>query len=69
MDSTELDDRSDRNPNEPPSHRECWGNAARILRNAEMVTDRGLMDQYDKIACSWMALGSLLAEDAENQYA
>lgn len=42
------------------SFQECTINAARLLRNAETVTDLALMERLEKVADSWISLGHLI---------
>lgn len=41
---------------------EALDNAARLLRNAEVETDRVLMERLTGIADSWVVIAQLLAE-------
>jgi hypothetical protein len=50
---------------EPVTPLTCYQTAARLLRNAEMHTDRDLMDKYDTIARTWIVLGQSLEETTE----
>jgi len=51
-----------------PTPDECYGSAARILRNAEGCLDREMMDKLDSIARSWMALGAMVEDGDEHSY-
>jgi hypothetical protein len=42
-------------------------NAARILRNAEMVTDQALMERLEALADSWNSLARTLLADRDNR--
>ncbi|MEU8886728.1 hypothetical protein [Streptomyces sp. NPDC048442] len=37
-------------------------NAARLLELAELNPNPALMERYDAVACSWLAMASLLLE-------
>lgn len=50
-----------------PSPRECFANTARLLRNAEMQTDRQLAGQFDDFARTWMVLGAQVMELEEER--
>jgi len=52
---------------EPPiTAQEAFDNAARILRQAEMLTDRDLMEKMTGIADSWTMLGEKVHELTRN---
>ncbi len=51
-----------------PTPDECFANSARLLRNAEMETDRDLMDKYDTLSRTWMMLGSTVGETHEHSF-
>lgn len=38
------------------------GNAARLLQNAEMITDLALMERLERLADSWIAIARTVAE-------
>lgn len=58
---------SDIDEHDVPSPRECFANTARLLRNAEMETDRQVAGQLDDFARTWMALGSQVLELEEER--
>ncbi len=52
-------------PSDVPTVDECVGNAARLLRQAEMTTDLALMERLEGVSDSWRALAGLLHERSE----
>lgn len=38
------------------------GHAARLLRNAEMITDQALMQRMESLADSWIAIARVVAD-------
>ncbi|TQN30617.1 hypothetical protein FHX37_0499 [Haloactinospora alba] len=48
-----------------PTREEALATAARLLRDAEMIQDRGLMELYTEMANGWLSLASVL-QDAES---
>ncbi|MGW2936049.1 hypothetical protein ACWDA7_30325 [Streptomyces sp. NPDC001156] len=49
---------------EPPTADSALVNAARLLRNAEMVTDLALMQRLESLADSWIAIARTIADRA-----
>lgn len=47
---------------EPVTVEAALANAARLLRNAEMITDHSLMARLDALADSWIAIARTVAE-------
>lgn len=41
---------------------EALTNAARLLERAEIEPNPTLMERFDSLACSWLAMANLLAE-------
>ncbi|GAA1766215.1 hypothetical protein [Streptomonospora arabica] len=51
-------------PQGAPTRDEALANAARLLREAELIQDRGLMERYTEMANSWLTIASVL-QDSE----
>lgn len=49
-------------PAEPITSQNALGNAARLLRNAEVVTDHSLMQRLESLADSWIAIARTVTE-------
>lgn len=47
-------------PLELPTPELALANAVRLLRDAEMTTDRQLMKRYEKLADSWIQISGML---------
>lgn len=43
-----------------PTPEDAMRNAVRLLRSAEMLTDRQLMERYEKLADSWITVAGVL---------
>jgi hypothetical protein len=59
-----VSDEPDRAPTaaEPVTADSALANAARLLQNAEMVTDLALMQRLESLADSWIAIARVISE-------